>query len=82
MSSRAPRFLQAGLPPPSLAGRLARGRNVKRILAIALGAAMAAGHAEASMLWRWTCTGPGFEAKGQFTTGDKPDADGSIRSRP
>ena len=28
------------------------------------------------MRWRWTCAGPGFEAKGFFTTGDAPDAEG------
>ena len=28
------------------------------------------------MQWRWTCAGPDFEAKGLFTTGDTPDADG------
>ena len=28
------------------------------------------------MRWRWTCTGPDFEAKGEFTTTDTPDANG------
>ncbi len=37
---------------------------------------MAGGDAEAAMRWRWTCTGPGFEASGVFTTGDRPDGDG------
>ena len=49
---------------------------MKLALALALGAAMAATDAQASMLWRWTCTGLGFKAKGAFTTNDKPDADG------
>jgi hypothetical protein len=45
-------------------------------LAIALGAALATTSAEASIRWRWTCTGPGFEAKGVLLTGDAPDAEG------
>ncbi len=32
--------------------------------------------AEASMQWRWTCEGDGFQAKGAFTTADERNADG------
>jgi len=28
------------------------------------------------MRWTWTCAGEGFAAKGGFTTGDAPNADG------
>ena len=28
------------------------------------------------MHWRWQCTGPGFEATGEFTTEDRPGLDG------
>jgi hypothetical protein len=50
---------------------------VKFALALGLCAAIAAaGDAKASMRWRWTCEGPGFEAKGEFITGDTPGADG------
>jgi hypothetical protein len=49
---------------------------MKLALTVVFGAAMAAGDAEASMQWRWTCEGPGFEAKGALTTDDKPDMDG------
>ncbi len=52
------------------------GLSVKLAIAFALGAALAATSAEASIRWRWTCTGPAFEAKGFLTTGDAPDADG------
>jgi hypothetical protein len=52
------------------------GMALKLVLALALGAAMVAGRAEASMQWRWTCKGPGFQASGAFTTDDTPDADG------
>ena len=45
-------------------------------LALSLAAATAAGSAQASTRWRWTCTGPGFEAKGELTTDGHPDADG------
>ncbi len=49
---------------------------MKLALALALAAATSAGSAEASTRWRWTCTGPGFEAKGELTTEGEPDADG------
>jgi hypothetical protein len=41
---------------------------MKLILFLGLGAAMAAGDAEAALHWRWHCAGPGFEATGEFTT--------------
>jgi hypothetical protein len=50
--------------------------SVKLTVALVLGAAFAASAAEASMRWRWSCIGPGFDAKGLLTTGDAPDADG------
>jgi len=53
-----------------------RGGPMKPILFLALGAAMAAGDAEAATHWRWQCAGPGFEATGEFTTEDKPGPDG------
>ena len=43
---------------------------------LAVGAALATTGAEAAMRWRWTCEGPEFEARGVFTTADKPNADG------
>jgi hypothetical protein len=49
---------------------------VKPIFFLLLGAAMVAGDAEAAMRWRWKCAGPGFEAKGEFTTENKPGPDG------
>ncbi len=49
---------------------------MKLVLPIALMASLAAGGAEASTKWTWTCTGPDFEAKGEFVTVDTPDADG------
>ena len=49
---------------------------MKFILALVFGAALFAGDAKAAMQWRWTCEGPGLEAKGTFATEDKPDADG------
>jgi hypothetical protein len=52
------------------------GMVLKLAFALALGAAMIAGRAEASMQWRWSCEGPGYQASGAFTTGDTPDADG------
>jgi hypothetical protein len=52
------------------------GGHMKPILFLALGAAMAAGDAEAATHWRWQCAGPGFEATGEFTTEDKPGPDG------
>ena len=50
--------------------------KLKVISFLGLGAAMAAGDAEAAMQWRWTCAGPGFEAAGEFTTEDTPGLDG------
>jgi hypothetical protein len=49
---------------------------VKLIFFLGLGVAMVAGDAEAAMHWRWKCAGPGFEARGEFTTEDKPGPDG------
>ncbi|WP_294541020.1 hypothetical protein [uncultured Rhodoblastus sp.] len=49
---------------------------MKRIFFLCLGAAMAAGDAEAAMQWRWKCAGPEFEATGEFTTEDSPGKDG------
>ena len=52
------------------------GGPVKLIFFLGLGAAMAAGDAEAATHWRWKCAGPGFEATGEFTTEDSPGLDG------
>lgn len=49
---------------------------VKLAFVLALAVAMVAGEAEASMQWRWTCKGEGFDASGAFTTGDTPNVDG------
>ncbi len=49
---------------------------MKRVLALACAAAIVAGDADAATLWRWTCEGPGLQAKGTFATDDKPDPNG------
>jgi hypothetical protein len=49
---------------------------LKLALALALGAALVGPHAAASMQWRWSCKGPSFDASGEFTTADTPNADG------
>jgi len=49
---------------------------MKRALALAFVAAIVASDADAAMQWRWTCRGPGLQAKGTFTTDDKPDPNG------
>jgi len=49
---------------------------VRLALVLAFAAALDDASAEASISWRWTCSGPGFEAKGELTTADAPDTDG------
>jgi hypothetical protein len=49
---------------------------LKLALSLVLSAAMIAGNAQASLLWRWSCRGAGIDAAGTLTTRDAADADG------
>ncbi len=49
---------------------------MKLAFALALAVVSVAGEAQATMQWRWTCKGEGFDASGAFTTSNTPDADG------
>jgi hypothetical protein len=54
---------------------------VKPVLFAALSMLLIGGsnHAWASLVWRWSYTGPGVHASGNFTTDDRQDAHGYYR---
>jgi hypothetical protein len=54
---------------------------VKPVLLAALSVLLLGGskHVLASLLWDWSCTGPGVNASGNITTDDRPDAHGFYR---
>ena len=49
---------------------------MKLALSLVLGAALLSVSAHADIVWRWSCTGAGFDASGTLTTKNAPDADG------
>jgi hypothetical protein len=54
---------------------------VKPVLLAALSVLLLGGSRQtrASLLWDWSCSGPGVNASGSFTTDDMPGADGFYR---